>query len=240
MSDTPHAQSELPVVVLNDEQGQAFSFRVLDRIRFEEQDYLLAWPENNESNQLAVIHVDNQELTLVQDQAVLNKIQALIQEMAAKSLTVTLVDEKGQNFEFQVVDEITIDGQKYLLANNSQHQQQVIVLRINGEALEPVEDQAELASVQKVLDQMTPPSDDLTVKLETAEGKEVDFTVIGKIELQGQAYLLAASQLDTDELLAIEVQGEELKLVQDESILAEINLRLGQLREQMEKEAVES
>lgn len=236
MSEQATAANQAMIITLTDEAGQQFEFKVIERIRIEEQDYLLALLDGSESNELAAIGVYGEDLRLVQDEPTLNQIRAVLSELAQQPVTVTLVDENGQSFEFNVVKELDIDDQHYLLAQNPNNEQnQVIVLRASGQNLEPVEDAAELARVQSVLDLETAQDQNLSVKLETADGKEVDFAIVGRLNLEGHEYLLAAAEQDNPELLAIEMVGEELRLVQDEATLAQINEQIALLSQNVQQ-----
>ncbi|MEB3220705.1 MAG: DUF1292 domain-containing protein [Candidatus Sericytochromatia bacterium] len=81
------------------------------------------------------------------------------QELEAAEDTVTLVDENGVNFEFQVVDIVEVDGKEYALllpadADESEDQE-VLVMRLEGDAFVMLEDDAEFQNVVKKLEEFT-------------------------------------------------------------------------------------
>jgi uncharacterized protein YrzB (UPF0473 family) len=81
------------------------------------------------------------------------------QELEAADDTVTLVDENGVNFEFQVVDIVEVDGKEYALllpadADESEDQE-VLVMRLEGDAFVMLEDDAEFQNVVKKLEEFT-------------------------------------------------------------------------------------
>jgi uncharacterized protein YrzB (UPF0473 family) len=81
------------------------------------------------------------------------------QELEADDGTVTLVDENGVNFEFQVVDIVEVEGKEYALllpadADESEDQE-VLVMRLEGDAFVTLEDEAEFQLVVKKLEEFT-------------------------------------------------------------------------------------
>ncbi|MEB3328489.1 MAG: DUF1292 domain-containing protein [Candidatus Sericytochromatia bacterium] len=81
------------------------------------------------------------------------------QELEADDGTVTLVDEDGVNFEFQVVDIVEVEGKEYALllpadADESEDQE-VLVMRLEGDAFVTLEDEAEFQLVVKKLEEFT-------------------------------------------------------------------------------------
>jgi uncharacterized protein YrzB (UPF0473 family) len=81
------------------------------------------------------------------------------QELEADEGTVTLVDENGVNFEFQVVDIVEVEGKEYALllpadADESEDQE-VLVMRLEGDAFVTLEDEGEFQLVVKKLEEFT-------------------------------------------------------------------------------------
>lgn len=70
--------------------------------------------------------------------------------MEEKENLVTLVDEDGQEQEFEIVEVVEIHGQSYALltpANAGEQEAEVLILKVVGETLTNIEDEEEFNHV---------------------------------------------------------------------------------------------
>ena len=83
------------------------------------------------------------------------------QEMEnAEEDIITLTNEEGEEFNFQVVDVIEVEGTEYALllpvdGESEDDEEEVLVLRFVGDQFEMIEDQAEFDRVVKYLEENT-------------------------------------------------------------------------------------
>ncbi|PKL74831.1 MAG: hypothetical protein CVV27_18525 [Candidatus Melainabacteria bacterium HGW-Melainabacteria-1] len=143
----------------------------------------------------------------------------------------TLTDANGMQHDYQIVHQIDFEGQTYLLGlDASGVHQELVVFSVDQAGVELVMDEALLSRLQIHLQSEVPP-EALKVTLETQTGEHHEFSIVGKLEIQGKDYVLAAAADDPDELIALRFEGENLSLVEDEAEQALVNQHLMQLRQ---------
>lgn len=234
-TEAPGNQEEMMVVTLSNEKGESFQFAVLQAFEFDGGNYLLAMPENSQ-DQLVVIERQGDNLSLVRDEARLQQLQGYLDQLASEMQSVTLTDQEGNQYQYQIVHQLELDGQTYLLGLEAGNQaSELVAFRAKEDGIELVTEEALLQRIQDEMQSTPLPGEALKITLETPAGEKHDFTIVGRLEIQGQEYLLATSE-QGDEHIALRFDGENLSLVEDEAEQELVNQHLLQLRQAQQAE----
>lgn len=219
---------------LQDEAGNSFLFDVVTPVLLDNRYFLLAKLADGSNDDLIVVEVVGEQLELVNDKDLLGRIEQELARQANQIASLTLVDESGKSYEYQVVERLALEEQEYLLAaKTGSETNEVIILRMQGQEPVLVQDQATLEKIQAHLDQLSASAaqENVMVTITDDSGQSVDYQVVGRMEIQQQEYLLAAAPHEPENLLALKVVGEALEVVRDAGTLEQINQQLDQLRQ---------
>ncbi len=85
-------EEEVNILTLTDENGADVDFEYLDCIEYEDKEYLVLMPVEEESNEIVILEVEpvdeeNENYLAVSDEAVLDAVYAIFKERYADILT---------------------------------------------------------------------------------------------------------------------------------------------------------
>ena len=85
-------EEEVSILTLTDENGADIDFEYLDCIEYQEKEYLVLMPVEEESNEIVILEVEpvdeeNENYLAVSDEAVLDAVYAIFKERYADILT---------------------------------------------------------------------------------------------------------------------------------------------------------
>ena len=85
-------EEEVSILTLTDENGADIDFEYLDCIEYQEKEYLVLMPVEDESNEIVILEVEpvdeeNENYLAVSDEAVLDAVYAIFKERYADILT---------------------------------------------------------------------------------------------------------------------------------------------------------
>ena len=85
-------EEEVSILTLTDENGADIDFEYLDCIEYQEKEYLVLMPVEEESNEIVILEVEpvdeeNENYLAVNDEAVLEAVYAIFKERYADILT---------------------------------------------------------------------------------------------------------------------------------------------------------
>ena len=85
-------EEEVSILTLTDENGADIDFEYLDCIEYQEKEYLVLMPVEEESNEIVILEVEpvdeeNENYLAVSDEAVLDAVYAIFKERYADVLT---------------------------------------------------------------------------------------------------------------------------------------------------------
>ncbi|MEZ0367815.1 MAG: DUF1292 domain-containing protein [Candidatus Sericytochromatia bacterium] len=221
------------VVSLQNDQGESFDFAVLQSFEHEGGNYFLAMTESF-PDQLVIIERQGDDLSLVLDEQRLLKLQAHLEKLSAEVQTVTVADEEGKEYNFQIVQELELDGKRYLLGLDVNGGTELVAFLATDDSVSIVTDEAVLAQLQAQMQAARVPNDDLRITLETENGETHEFMVVGQLEIHGKEYVIAASAMRSEELIALSFDGENLALITDQAENELVNQHLQQLSQAQE------
>jgi uncharacterized protein YrzB (UPF0473 family) len=138
---------------------------------------------------------------------------------------VTLRDEMGKSYRFQVIDEVEMDGNNYLITipEGEEDQEKLIVILDEEDNLTIVYDEEILEQLQKHLEQLTIDEEIESITLLGNDGKRYEYHVVDRIELSGENYILAVDiNGKDDDYIVFQVKNNELVMVEDEEKLAQL------------------
>jgi uncharacterized protein YrzB (UPF0473 family) len=138
---------------------------------------------------------------------------------------VTLRDETGKSYRFQVIDEIEMDGNNYLITipEDEEDQEKLVVILDEEDNLTIVYDEYILEKLQKQLEQLTIDEEIESITLLGNDGKRYEYQVVDRLELQGDVFVLAIDIHEKDAgSIVFQVKNNELIMVEDEEKLADL------------------
>lgn len=232
MTDTPNTpaieEGQSRIVSLTNENGETYDFAVLQTFDFDNGVYLLAMSESF-PDQVFVIQKEGEDLRLILDAEHLQAIQKHLEQIAASVQTVTVQDEAGQTFTFQIVDQITLNSQVYMLGLDVKGGNELVAFEADGDGVKVVTDQDVLAMLQAEFAATRPQPENLHLTLETESGDKHEFQVVGQFNIEGKEYVLAASTTNQEEIIALAFDGDQLSLISDEAEREKVNKFLAEL-----------
>ena len=85
-------EEEVSILTLTDENGADVEFEYLDCIEYQDKEYLILMPLDEESNEIVILEVEpvdeeNENYLAVSDEAVLDAVYAIFKERYADILT---------------------------------------------------------------------------------------------------------------------------------------------------------
>ena len=85
-------EEEVSILTLTDENGADVEFEYLDCIEYQEKEYLILMPVDEDSNEIVILEVEpvdeeNENYLAVSDEAVLDAVYAIFKERYADILT---------------------------------------------------------------------------------------------------------------------------------------------------------
>ena len=85
-------EEEVSILTLTDENGADIDFEYLDCIEYQDKEYLVLMPVEEESNEIVILEVEpvdeeNENYLAVSDEAVLDAVYAIFKERYADILT---------------------------------------------------------------------------------------------------------------------------------------------------------
>ena len=85
-------EEEISILTLTDENGEDTDFEYLDCIEYQDKEYLILMPLDEESNEIVILEVEpvdeeNENYLAVSDEAVLDAVYAIFKERYADILT---------------------------------------------------------------------------------------------------------------------------------------------------------
>ena len=231
-------------VVLHDEAGQAFAFRVLRALRDGTDVFLLA--ERAETGTLHVLAVERGALGLVRDEATLARV-ALRLEILRRAMEGELVEwhegTEGARF-FGVIHRGEVEGQAYLLAADLADPAEVWAFDIGPEGLS-LADERRVVLIREEFQQALARWDSSRPGIEAAlvglRGERVEvrdragqtraFDSAGRFFFEGRELLFLKRPNAPGEAFAAEVKaGGRLEAVADEAYLGRLRSHLDAAR----------
>lgn len=138
---------------------------------------------------------------------------------------VTLRDEKGISYRFQVIDEVEMDGNNYLITipEGEDDQEKLVVILDDDDNLSIVYDEKILEKLQKHLEQLSIDEKIESITLLGNDGKRYEYHVVDRIELGGNVYILAVDiNAKDDDYIVFQVKNNELIMIEDDEKLSEL------------------
>lgn len=226
-NQTPSPENSRVVSLVN-EAGETYDFAILQSFDFENGTYLLAMTESF-PDQVFVIQQEGEDLQLVLEQERLQLIQDHLEKMNAQVQTVTVQDENGQTFNFQIVDQIEVEGKNYMLGLDIKGGNELVAFESNENGVTVVTDEALLAKLQEAFAASRPQPENMHLTLETENGETHEFQVVGQFQIDNKEYVLAVSTTQQEEVIALAFDGDQLSLITDDAEREKVNQFLAEL-----------
>ncbi len=226
-NQTPSPENSRVVSLVN-ENGENYDFAILQSFDFDNGTYLLAMTESF-PDQVFVIQQEGEDLKLVLEQERLQLIQEHLEKTNAQVQTVTVQDENGQTFNFQIVDQLEVEGKNYMLGLDIKGGNELVAFESNENGVTVVTDEALLAKLQAAFAASRPQPENMHLTLETENGETHEFQVVGQFQIDNKEYVLAVSTTNQEEVIALAFDGDQFSLITDDAEREKVNQFLAEL-----------
>ena len=143
-------KAEMPAVTVADAEGIQHVFQIVRQLEHEGQTYQLGLDVEG-GTELVVFQNQAGKLNVVTDEALLNHFLDKMQAFTSGALAVTVQNANGERHVYTVVGQLEINDVLYVLAASNAQDEELIVLRQDGEQLSVVTDPDEVALVNQHL-----------------------------------------------------------------------------------------
>lgn len=144
------------------------------------------------------------------------------------SRIITLIDKKGNLRKFQVVDEVNIDGNIYIVALPYEQgfiEEKIVFIQKNDESLEIVEDEEIKSKINEFLTNITVNGEIEYLTFINDSGEEVEYEIIDDVEIYDKKYLVAIEKDapdDSEDYKVFEMDGKNITIIEDPELIEEI------------------
>ncbi len=233
----------LEIVTLTGDDGDSYSFQVIEEIELNNQTYLITIPEDNYDDQGELIIIKDQDslLTIVEDMQIIEQIQKILEDSTIDNediRSITLLGNDGKKYDYDVVERIFIDEKEYIFTVDiDSSENKFVIFEVKDLQLNMIED-GDLYI--QLMDSFNNRQDyrfytsgydyeETKITLQDENDHLVELNILGKLDIKGNNYLIGSDV--NNKLVAILINGEHITLIKDPAIVKEVDYYLHKIRE---------